>query len=442
MWHRIINTLFVIGLLAIIAVGVLYFRLAQSNENILLPAGNEQSMSEYYAELLSFEQTDKLPLKDFAPRSNLMVGEHKIQRARFPVFDAHMPLQDAGMSPEEVVGLMDSCNIRKIVNLATASLWGERLAQQVELYERKYPDRFMTAANIDFTDSDDPDFSTRAVAQLEEAHRLGARAVKISRTLGLELHDRNNQRIRIDDPRFAPLWQRAGELKMPVIMDIAAPTAFWFPVDARNERYEELQAHLTGQKTRWGIYGPLFDTVTGAHFKLMLLRHPERLYYHSKFKWFEDYFPTKEELLVQRDSVISRHPQTVFIGAHFGHSAEDLAFVGQELARYPNYFVDISQAISELGRQPFTAREFFIKYQDRIILGLDGKPEIDAYRTAFRFLETTDEYFDYPAAGQRPAGCWKIYGLSLPEAVLEKIYYRNAERIFSSETLWLLRRGI
>ncbi len=431
MWHRIIDALFAIGLLVIIAVGVFYFRLAQSNENILLPAGSEQSMSEYYAQLLSFEQTDKLPLKDFAPRSNLVVAEHKIQRPRFPVFDAHVSLQDASMSPEEVIGLMDSCNIQKMVNLATASLWGEQLAQQVELYEKKHLGRFMTAANSDFADIDDPGFSSRAVAQLEESYRLGGRALMIRRNLGLQLRDRNNKLIRLDDSRFAPLWQRAGELKMPVILDIAAPTAFWFPVDARNERYEELQAHLTGQKTRWGIYGPLFDTVTGAHFKLMLMRHPERLYYHSKFKWFEDYFPTKEELLVQRDSVLSRHPQTVFIGAHFGHSAEDLAFVDQELARYPNYFVDISQAIFELGRQPFTAREFFIKHQDRILFGLGGKPEIDAYRMAFRFLETTDEYFDYPAAEQKQGGRWKIYGIGLPETVLEKIYYRNAERIFS-----------
>jgi predicted TIM-barrel fold metal-dependent hydrolase len=427
MWHRLIDALFALGLLAIMAAGVLYFRLAQSKENIFLPDAGEQSMREYYAELRRFARTDPLPLKDFAPRSNLVVSEHKIQRARFPVFEVHLLLPDAGMSPEEVVGLMDSCNIQKIVNLAEADLWGEQLAQRIALYEQKSPDRFLTAANVNFADSDHPGFSARAVAQLEESHRLGARALKISRDLGLALRDRNNQRIRLDDPRFAPLWQRAGELKMPVILDIAAPTAFWFPVDAYNERFEELQAHLTGQKTQWGIYGPLFETVTGAHFKLMLLRHPERLYYHSKFKWFEDFFPTKEELLVQRDRVLARHPQTIFIGAHFGQAAEDLAFVGRELARYPNYFVDISQAISELGRQPFTAREFFLNHQDRILFGLGDKPALDVYRAAFRFLETTDEYFDYPRVG---AGRWKIYGIGLPDPVLEKIYYLNAEKIF------------
>ena len=427
MWRRIIDTLFVIGLLGIIAIGITYFKFVKSNVNILLAESGEFKIDEYHAQLQAFEKKDRLLLKDFAPRSNLVVDEHKIQRARFPVFDAHIHLQDSGLSPEEVVGIMDSCNIRKIVNLASMDLWEERLAQQIQHYEKKYPDRFITATNINFAGIDGPDFSTRVAAQLEESYRLGARAVKIWRNLGLQLRDKNNKLIRIDDLRFDPIWQRAGELKMPVIMHIAAPTAFWLPVNEHNERYEELQAHLTKQKTKWGLYGPLFDTQTGAHFKLLLMRHPERQYYQSEFKWFEDYFPTKEELLIQRDSVLARHPQTIFIGAHLGHSPDDLAFVGKELERYPNYFVEISQVVSELGRQPYTARDFFIKYQDRIIFGLDGKPEREAYRSSFRFLETKDEYIDCPRAERAH---WKIYGIGLPDSVLEKIYYRNAEKIF------------
>lgn len=427
MWRRIIDTLFVIGLLGIIAIGVIYFEVVKSNANILLAESGEFKMEEYHAQLQAFEKTDRLPLKDFAPRSNLVVDQHEIQRARFPVFDAQSHLPDAGLSPEEVVRIMEACNIRKIVNFETSVFWGERLAQQLELYEKKYPDRFITATNINFEGIDDPDFSTRAAAQLEESYRLGARAIMIWRNLGLQLRDKNNKLIRIDDRRSDSIWQRAGELKMPVIMNIAAPTAYWFPVNAHNERHEELQAHQTKQKTQWGLYGPLFDTQTGADFKLRLMRHPERLYYQSEFKWSEDYFPAKEELLIQRDSVLARHPQTIFIGACLGQSPDDLAFVGKELERYPNYFVEISQVISELGRQPYTARDFFMKYQDRIIFGLDGKPESEAYRSSFRFLETKDEYFVCPRAERAH---WKIYGIGLPDSVLEKIYYRNAEKIF------------
>src|SRR5262249_16926777 len=107
---------------------------------------------------------------------------------------------------------------------------------------------------------------------------------------------------------------------------------------------------------------------------------------------------------------------------------EALASVAEKLDKYPNMFVDIDACISELGRQRYTARKFFLKYQDRIMFGTDTTPKRDAYRIYYRFLETDDEYFDCSASHHRQ-GFWNIYGVFLPRDVLEKVYYKNAERL-------------
>ncbi len=410
MLKRVIDGLFILGLLTIAAVYIGYFKFFK-------------------------KEYPGLPLKDFQPRSNLVVEQHPVTRAKFPVFDAHIHLDYSGLTAEQVVQIMDSCNVYKLVNLETHGWWGEKLKEMIDRYQAKYPDRFITVANLDYSGIDEPDFPQKAVAQLEEAYKMGARALKVWRNLGLMVRDSKGKLVRIDDPRLDGVWERAGELKMPVIMHIADPTAFWKPVDEHNERYEELQAHLTKKAQKWTMFGPRFDALTGTWYKISLIRHPERLYYHSDFNWSGDYYPTKEELIAQRDRVIARHPNTLFIGAHMGYQADDLAFVAKELDRFPNYYVELSHVVNELGRQPFTARKFFIKYQDRILFGLDGKTETDAYAASFRFLETRDEYFDYPRYHWNRFGRWKIYGIFLPDSVLKKIYAENAEKVFSYRAL-------
>mgnify|MGYP002399993058 CR=1 FL=1 len=152
-----------------------------------------------------------------------------------------------------------------------------------------------------------------------------------------------------------------------------------------------------------------------------LNEHPGWLF-HGK-----DY-PSQKELLAQLRRVIARHPQTTFIGAHVGGDAEDLASVGRWLDELPNFHVDIDARINELGRQPYTAREFFLKHSDRILFGTDLVPEVGMYRLHFRFLETADEYFEYPSHASRQ-GRWNIYGLFLPDDVLRRVYRENALRL-------------
>ena len=172
----------------------------------------------------------------------------------------------------------------------------------------------------------------------------------------------------------------------------ADPAAFFTPLDRHNERWHELN------------------------------EHPDWLF-HGKD------FPTRAQLLAQRNRVIERHPRTTFIGAHFGNSPEDLATLAQWLDRYPNFYVDIDARINELGRQPYSARRFFLKYQDRILFGTDMAPDAAAYRIGYRFLETDDEYWDSAEPTGHRQGFWMIYGIFLPDDVLKKVYKTNAERI-------------
>jgi len=196
----------------------------------------------------------------------------------------------------------------------------------------------------------------------------------------------------VDDPKLDPVWEMCAKYNRPVMIHSADPAAFFTPLDRFNERWHELNEH-----PNW-------------------LFHGER-------------FPSRDEILMQRNRVIARHPKTTFICAHFANNPEDLAAVGSWLDSYPNMYVDVDARISELGRQPYTTRKFLLKYQDRIMFGTDTAPDRDAYRMYFRFLETDDEYFDC-ASGHHRQGFWMIYGLFLPDDVLKKIYHENAERIF------------
>ncbi len=152
-------------------------------------------------------------------------------------------------------------------------------------------------------------------------------------------------------------------------------------------------------------------------------------------------FPSFQELMAARDRVFARHPKTTFVALHVGHDAENLAFVGETLDRFPNVHVELGARVGELGRQPRNSRRFFEKYQDRILFGTDAVPppageatpqqvfKDELYEIYYRFLETEDEYFDYAPAAVPPQGRWRIYGIGLPDAILKKVYHQNAERL-------------
>ncbi|NOZ27499.1 MAG: amidohydrolase family protein [Chloroflexi bacterium] len=339
---------------------------------------------------------DVLLAEDYQPRSELVVPQHHVPRAKFPVVDVHnhLPVWDKrmhGVDLDELVRMMDYLNIATIVNLSGGT--GDRLKESVEKLDAAYPGRFVTFCNVDWTDVGRPGWADRATARLEEDVKAGARGLKIFKRLGLQIRDQKGHLVMPDDPRIADLWDKAGELEIPVLIHTADPVAFFRPLDRFNERWDELR-----RRPEWHFYGPEY--------------------------------PSFEELIDALYRMIETHPGTTFITAHVGCYPENQGFVSRMMDRYPNLYTDISARIAELGRAPYTARAWFLKHSDRILFGTDARPDIPTYQTYFRFLETADEYFEYaPGAPIPPQGRWRIYGVCLPDEVLQGVYQENATRL-------------
>lgn len=349
--------------------------------------GSRQEVDKFVAMVSAVAEVD-LPLSQFEPRTMLVMPEHSVERPRFPVIDYHNHLD--ALDPLEVLKVLDSCGVERVVNITMKT--GEEALAIIKRFHSAAPDRFSTIGWMDWSGVERSDFPQLAIERLERLVEHGARGIKFWKDLGLSVRDNSGELLRVDDERLAPIFEKAAELKIPVMFHTADPAAFFLPIDRFNERYEELAAHPD-----WAFSNAVYS---------------------------------KRELLEQRNRVIARHPKTIFVGAHVGESGEDLDFIGATLDQYPNLYVDISARTPELGRQPYRAREFFLRYQDRILFGTDLLPEVSMYRLYYRFLETADEYFDYPSHASRQ-GRWKIYGIFLPDEVLKKVYRENALRLLS-----------
>lgn len=339
---------------------------------------------------------NRIFIEDFEPRSELVVPEHHIARAKFPVVDAHNHVTYPGFGWEgrdmkEILDELDFLNVATVVNLSGET--GDVLKRNIENLDLAFPGRFVTYCNIDFADIGQPGWTERTKAQLEADIKAGARGLKVYKELGLVYRDQQGRLVMPDDPRLSDLWDVVGEAGIPVTIHAADPQAFFRPLDRFNERWDELHAM------------------------------PDWLFYGSEFPGFE-------ALIESLYHLIESHPKTNFITAHVGCYPENLGFVSKMMDRYPNFNTDISARIAELGRAPYSAREWFIKYADRILFGTDHSARLAMYQVHFRFLETADEYFNYDPGSPMPTqGRWRIYGLYLPDEVLRKVYHDNAARL-------------
>jgi Amidohydrolase len=324
-----------------------------------------------------------LNLSDYHPRSMLVTAEHSVERPSAMAIDYHNHLDS--LDPREVLTIMDACGIERIVNITMQT--GDEALAVIRRFHSAAPERFSTIGWMDWSGIEQPDFFRKSVDRLEQLVDHGACGLKMWKDLGLTVRDAAGQLLRIDDERLAPVFEKAAELRVPVMFHTADPDAFFLPTDPYNERYEELAAH-----PEWSFYG-------AQHAKL--------------------------ELLEQRNRVFARHPKTTFVGAHMAESSECLSRVAELLDTFPNVSVDMSARVAELGRQPYTARAFFLRYASRILFGSDLLPNLEMYRLNYRFLETADEYFDYPSHASRQ-GRWHIHGIFLPQEVLRQIYRENA----------------
>jgi len=338
-------------------------------------------------------------LKDYRPRSKLVAKSTPIEKPKFPVVDAHNHLGNMfGGNWEqrpvnELLDRLDEAGVTLYLDLDGG--WGENILQRhLDHFKAGAPNRFCVFGGVDWSawaEKGDA-FPEWAAGRLRVQAGWGADGFKVWKPFGLKVRDPQGNLAAVDDHRLDPLWQTAGELHLPVMFHVADPVAFFDPIDDYNERWEELQGNQDWAFT--SPPGPSFLSIVNG-----------------------------------MANVVSRHPQTTFIGAHVGCYAENLGWVGDLMARCPNFYIDISARIGELGRQPYTSRRFFLKYSDRILFGTDAGPNIDYYRIYYRFLETDDEYFNYNPGEIPGQGRWNIFGLYLPDEVLKKVYHLNAEKL-------------
>jgi predicted TIM-barrel fold metal-dependent hydrolase len=328
----------------------------------------------------------------YTPQSTLVTPTTRILKPRFPAIDVHChwTLQQ---DPNRMLAAMDELGISHAVNLSGGS--GAALEKMIAVFHAADADRFIIFANVDFKDFDEPGWSEREAKSLREAKALGAKGLKVFKSLGTSIRDSTGRLVSIDDARLDPIWDVCGELGFPVLIHSADPIAFFHKVDPFNERWMQLK-----RNPGWSFYGtdvPGFD-----------------------------------ELLIARNRVIANHPKTNFIVAHMAEGANDYAKLSGWLDAMPNMSIDLSARENEYGRQPRASSDFFTKYADRILFGTDrypGRVDQPRNRIYYRILETRDEYFDYYEHPYAPMGEWKVYGMNLPDEVLRKIYAANAKRL-------------
>lgn len=327
---------------------------------------------------------------DYRPHSTLVTPAHMVRTAKFPAIDFHghpFGMLGSSQSIAGLVAALDSLNVR--VMIAADNVSGDRLATVIAaVHASPHKDRVRVFTGINFRNVG-PGWAAGAIAQLEADVTAGAAGVgEIGKGFGLSIRKADGSRLELDDPELDPVWDACARLKLPVFIHTADPPEFFQPIDYSNERWLELA--LFGDR-----------------------RYPP------------DRFPTFEQLMTERDNLFRKHPRTTFVAAHMGWHANDLGRLGKMLDEMPNLYTEVGAVLHDVGRQPRGARDFFIKYQDRVLFGKDSfQPE--EYPYYWRVFETRDDYFDY----YRPYHAfWKLYGIDLPDPVLRKLYYQNALRI-------------
>jgi predicted TIM-barrel fold metal-dependent hydrolase len=331
----------------------------------------------------------------------------KPRSERLTIVDVHVHLSGDGVSRLEK--LMTQYGFDHVINLSGGTPL--RGLQEQLAAAKSAPGKITVFTTLAYEQVQRPGYGKRMTELVRIAHSQGARGLKIAKALGLGLPTPDEKLMPVDDPGLDPVFEAAGELGMPVAIHSGDPKAFWLPVDKKNERYDELKAH-----PGWALHG--------------------------------EPVPSFDEILNQLERRIARHPKTNFISVHFGNCAEDPDRVARMLRRYPNMFIDTAARIPEMGRHPpGKMREFFIEFQDRILFGSDlgvgpegtplflgsegespptAKEQELFFSATHRYFETADKSFDHPTPIQ---GNWKISGIDLPRAVLEKVYSKNAIRL-------------
>lgn len=269
---------------------------------------------------------------------------------------------------------------------------------------KAFPSQIAYATTFSVKNFNSDNWQRETIAYLEESFRNGAIAVKVWKNVGMDLRDKDGKFVMIDDPRLDPIIGYLVSKRIPLIGHLGEPRECWLPL-------EQMKLHRS---------------YYAAHPEYHMYLHPE--------------YPSYEDQINARDNMLEKYPDLKFVGAHLGSLEWSLEELGKRLDKYPNMAVDLAR-MSDLYHHAMrdwdATRNFFVKYQDRLLYATDvqvretDNPEEMNQRTHearmhyWKFF-TTDEAFTLPDGG----GSYK--GLKLPREVVDKIYRKNAEQ-------WLIR---
>jgi predicted TIM-barrel fold metal-dependent hydrolase len=336
------------------------------------------------------ETPETLLLKDYRPTSIYKIPVTQIAKAKFPIIDMHShPYAKTAAAIDEWVRNMDEVGVEKTIILTMTT--GAEFDEICRKYS-KYPDRFEMWCGFDFSGHDKPGFGPAAVKELERCQQAGARGVG-------EIHDKGKglksgksdaAGMHPDDARMDALWEKCGELGMPVSLHVADP--IWM--------YQKMDRHNDG---------------------LM-----------NAYEWRLDNQPNIVGLLGMVDifeRTLARHRNTTFIACHFMNLDYDLARLGEVLERNPNLYADISARYAETAPIPRFASQFYARHADRLVYGTDMGVDKEMYQVTFRILESLDEHF---YENEQFGYHWSLSGFGLDDAILKQVYRENAAKLLAT----------
>ena len=341
--------------------------------------------------LATCQAVNDLKLRNYHPATIYKTPVSKIEKARYPVIDLHShdyPKTDAEV--DEWVKIMDQSGIATTMILSYST--GARFDSLIEKYKR-YKGRFEVWCGFDYTGYNTADWPQHAVAELERCYRMGARGVGELGDKGLgEFYSKPTPGwgLHIDDPRMRPLLEKCAELHMPVSIHVAEDEWMYENMDSTNDGLMNA-ATWKVDMTKKGILG-------------------------------------HDQLVNTLENAVKNNPKTIFVACHLANCCSDLSKLGQLFDKYPNLYADIAARYGEIAPIPRYVHDFMEKYSTRIVYGTDMGISRKMYLVTFRILESADEHFYEQDLFNYH---WPLYGLSLSDSTLKKIYSDNARRILA-----------
>jgi len=330
---------------------------------------------------------ETLLLKDYRPVSLYRTPTTHIEKARFPIIDVHShPYAESPTDLQQWIENMKKAGIEKTLILSHEH--GARFDSVYAIYSQ-YPEQFEVWCGFDYTGYDQPGFGPAAVAELERCFKLGAKGVGElgDKGKGLYYCKPPAYGMHLDDPRMDPLLEKCAELGMPINIHVAEPLWFYQPMDSTNDGL--MNAYHWRLDNQPGIVG-------------------------------------HQGMIQILERAVKRHPKTTFIACHFANCDYDLTILGNLFDKYPNLYADISARYAETAPIPRFVRNFYEKYQDRLLYGTDMGFDLDMYQITFRILESWDEHFyERDQFGYH----WALNGFGLSDEVLQKVYRNNAVKV-------------